>query len=145
MQPFWLQGFAFPVFDFLFDFSLPCKADSDSASQRVSEMSGAGDVDQTSESAPAVGDDFMKNMDSIKLRYPGLEGLLLYKKVVEHWHNPSVRRLAFFDSRGKKLLHRHPLNKFRGQPSIVDNYKDGILRFGLQPHCRGNSIAIPRT
>ena len=92
-----------------------------------------------------AGDEFMRDMASIKMRYPGLQGLLLYQKVVEHWQLPGVRCLKFFEASGKELLTRHTINKFRGQTSIVEEYTKGVLEYGVQPHCRGNAIAVPRS
>lgn len=91
-----------------------------------------------------TGEDFMKDMTSIRARYQDLDGLLLYQKVLEHWALPKVGRLAFLDSSGRKLLLRHPVNKNRGQQQVLLSYKRGLEKYGLQPHVRGNAIAVPR-
>ena len=90
-------------------------------------------------------DEFMKDMVSIKARYPGLQGLVLYNKVVEHWQLKGVARLRFFGPDQKPLLSRHPLNQNRGQGQILEQYTAGVLRYGLQPHCRGRAIAVPKS
>ena len=64
----------------------------------------------------------MKDMVSIKARYPGLQGLVLYNKVVEHWQFKGVARLRFLGPDGKPLLSRHPLNQNRGQGQILEQY-----------------------
>ncbi len=97
----------------------------------------------TSPLSPDANDVFT-DMVSIKKRYGNLEGLLLYQKVVDHWRQPGAKKLMFYDTEFKKLLHRHPVNKDRGQAATIDDYKRGVLRFGVQPHCRGCAIAVPR-
>ena len=91
------------------------------------------------------GDVFMKDMESIKRRYPGLSGLLLYKKVTEHWALDKNRTFKFFTNDCKELLSRHPINKNRGQVSVVDAYKESILKNGLLPSVRGRAIAVPKS
>ena len=93
---------------------------------------------------PVVGDEFLKDMLSVRQRYAGLEGLLLYEKVIEHWSLPGTAKLNFFDTGGRKLLFRHPINVNRGNAQTITTYKKGLVKYGLQPHCRGKAIAVPR-
>ncbi len=119
------------------------------------EVLGALQMAQLGASSPkaekADGDEsFLSDMVSIKQRYPNLKGLLLYKKVVEHWQMPGVTRINFYDkldptsATKHKLLHRHPVNLNRGQDGTLQQYKSGVLKYGVLPHCRGCAIAVPR-
>ena len=72
-------------------------------------------------------------------------GLLLYRKVIEHWALERSRTLEFYSTDGKELLHRHPLNKNRGQATVVKVYKDSILKSGLLTAVRGRAIAVPKS
>ena len=80
---------------------------------------------------------------NIKTRQPGLEGLALHNQAVDDFMAPGPRRLHFFDDQKRRLLGKHPGNNSRGQTQTVEHYTGGLLRCGLQPHCRGCVIATP--
>ena len=83
---------------------------------------------------------------SVSARFGGLEGSLLYKKIIAAYgaSSGSGTRLAFFSAAGDRLLYRHPLNA-RRQDTVLERYIEGVLSYGILPNVRGSAVAVPKS
>eukprot|EP00971_Amphidinium_carterae_P144797 2868950-Amphidinium_carterae.1 len=50
---------------------------------------------------------------SIYQRFEGLQGAMLYSKVISVYADNTMKKLKYFNRDGEKLLFRHPLNNRR--------------------------------